>query len=589
MKFKNILLTIFIIFFAFACKWDIPKGPFYNLKNDEVLSPMDYFSNGFKDIDIIVFEATFPEDVSNEIASYHWDVKNIFGETVLESSEATFSTEYGMLPDEYVVILTIYNSDESFKRSFKKSFIVIETEKTNELKVLGFTDPENQDTGDSQNDRITKVNTGLKFSCEGPASKKVSLSVKCTYPSYEKNFPENPETIDDEGKAIITINETLADGIYQCQLIGKDSQGKDISSFPIFFTVDTTAPNLSWKNAGENLSFEYGTTDVIAYAIIKDENGDPGYVEFTATNFPQADLEKYKGFNPYMLGTQNISVTSTDVAGNVGNTITRGLTITKPLDSDLPVIKNGGFEASVGASARDSKESHFKSSDETNGIPYAENVGIANDWNIDAATALKVKNTTWTGEEEFTGEGPFRVDREQNKRSWYKYFVIAVRNDIKRTGDNSFWFSGWIQSPAVSWKYPHCYYNQFWGTIKQDSISIKEKVPYKLSTWVLIKSDKDKYIPDVIGKLAIKNGDSVGFSTDGDFEIDSTGEVVIDINKFDKDVWTEVSLNFIPMKDCDISIEFTKSKKEGNPLSTWGCDVFIDDITITYGTFSEVN
>ena len=525
-----LLLTTAFITIA-SCKWLVPTEPFDALINSEVIAPLAYMDSGINSQNSITLNATFPVEIKETIVSYKWEIQDIFGETILESSEESFSIN-SFNAEEYKVVLTITNKD-GYTRVFSKEFVVSNIAIDTEFTVTGINATD--DTGNSDSDNITSKNDSITVYGTGPADTEVSFKLINTSLSFSKEFTT---TTDTNGDATILLNNggALVDEIYEIYL-SKTADGEK-SSYPLYLTIDTIAPILEWKNTELATSIKFSDSPHAWNMIIANE---PIFDhKFNGTNYPTAT--ENEGFDPFITGAQILERTSYDRAGNLSNPINRTLTIDSPI---LAPLSNPGFNEGEGAPGRD----------------YAENVGSATGWEL--SLNVSYRRNGWYGSETKLGEGPFRV----NDSNWADYFYCTTSStptDASGNPGNYLWFSsnfdcGYCWVPAGTE-----FYAKTWGIAKQSDISVYKNVPYRFTAWMKNGSSNK---PTPSSGLQIEGPSEMFFSTDFDTLVfDQEGSVTKNALAPDEE-WEEIILDFVPDRNgtIDVIIEkYNNSNNNGN-------------------------
>ena len=525
-----LLLTTALITIASSCKWEVPTEPFDALINSEVIAPLAYMDSGINSQNSITLNATFPVEIKETIVSYKWEIQDIFGETILESSEESFSIN-SFNAEEYKVVLTITNKD-GYTRVFSKEFVVSNIAIDTEFTVTGINATD--DTGNSDSDNITSKNDSITVYGTGPADTEVSFKLINTSLSFSKEFTT---TTDTNGDATILLNNggALVDEIYEIYL-SKTADGEK-SSYPLYLTIDTIAPILEWKNTELATSIKFSDSPHAWNMIIANE---PIFDhKFNGTNYPTAT--ENEGFDPFITGAQVLERTSYDRAGNLSDSIARTLTIESPI---LQPLLNPGFNEGTGGVGRD----------------YDENKGIATGWELEVTVKciygiLSNSSSIHTN----IGEGPFRVD--ESPLNNYSYCTTSYNAEGDQTGDpgNYFWFSSNFNAGDDK------RYGKVWGTVRQSNISVYKNVPYRFKAYT---KNGDDHKPTPSSGLQIEGPSEMFFSTDFDTLVfDQEGSVIKNALASNED-WEEIIIDFVPNMSGSVDVILEKydnsDPEEGN-------------------------
>lgn len=294
--------------------------------------------------------------------------------------------------------------DAKFKRTFTFEFLISQPPSLSGLFVRSL--GPGQDTGYSKTDRITKFNKNLDIYGEtivnpditSDSATKVYITIsKLPGNSEIKRSPDLHYT--GEGSVANSLlwnwrcTDELTDGQWSVVLNMeyKDSNGDMVSSkseSSFILAIDTVAPQVCWdykldsgnliKNTTRDIDlpitdlieFDFGFPVDLEGDSLKDEkrrfkdwtsfslvdytqahpSGQSGADNiFTGTNFIAVQEGDYKGFSPYIAGTQEITVTAWDAAGNKAtNLIKRRVKIKDPVLKHN--FQNADFSAVEGAS-----------------------------------------------------------------------------------------------------------------------------------------------------------------------------------------------------------------------------------------------
>jgi hypothetical protein len=423
-KFILFLITFMLI----SCDFDVPQNPFLSLKNEEVTGPIAYLDNNIAQYNRLEFNATIPDDIQSLTAQYRWKIINIFDETIIESDKKQFSVESGLPAEEYKVILTIIDTNGN-KRSFSKEFTVTFHEVDGELILEKLSEAD--DTGIENTDAVTNKNSELTFFGSAPVDTEVTLKIINVFMDTTTTFAAN---VDAEGAVSVTTDAATVfdDGSYEVYLIRSSDSKK--SSMPLYLVIDTEAPVIEWASEEPSENFEFGD-DVSAFG--KTVSADIVFEYNRTGNF--ASLEELKTFDSFTAGTQNITITGLDNAGNESTPLTRSLTVNAPVVTEL--VKDGTFEhANEGELS-----SYWKIQIE--GFLFSTIIGRKSGWELGTVTSeaggkLQYEDSSWQGymlyndsdelvfKDSFSASGTLRwISRTKG----FAYQIVQVKKGITYT------------------------------------------------------------------------------------------------------------------------------------------------------------
>lgn len=441
-----LVMTLFLN----CSEWELPFNPFDDLIAEDVMK-ISRFDGLVSDLSILQgIAGNIPEEISPLVTVYKWEYKNLYNNewVIIENIGDDGIINFGpLVAEEYTLRLTIKTGeDEEFtrlnSRSFTRDFIVYQAAFVQNMQVLGIR--EDQDSGYSNEDCITQTNHDVEIIArvlndedldpEGTlplGDEVVSRGEGDAEPSdavyrfvikeigtanefqINQNVDGNPLTVDSTGTvtAVFTGNTggdslTIADGVYSIKLVDIADESK--ASQPLNLVIDNEKPLLSWRSkmegeadAGEGaLSAEVAwSSSLLAYDKISASNDT--FITNTRITKHTMPTDHYDAavlagslFDKHLSGDQLIEVTAEDYAGNIGNAISRTLTVSDPI---LPVITNGNFEACNGTWWDDLQPRlgrNFNLSDgsenftATEDISSGETRGIVNDWFVKARTSV---------------------------------------------------------------------------------------------------------------------------------------------------------------------------------------------------------
>lgn len=434
-KMRKYCLSIFfvtLILIFWGCKSLLPVDPFISIKNEEVLAKcVTLQSDGGFEGEEYDLTLVFTEDQKKTIKAVEWKLLNSLNDSLFSRIDTVavsekeeeriwpadyqFSISTGLLPIEtYRLIVAIYDDflkqddkvifrTAKFKRSFTFEFEIAAPPALSGIfvKSLG----EDQDTGYSKTDLITKVNKDLTFLGETKVDPDITSSSDTKVYFTVSKLPDgleskkSPVLSPSSGGGMLdnsllwswTCTDTLSDGRWSVvlHLDTVDKEGSPVSNMSessFILTIDTVVPEICWSyklEAGDVVKnkdnavdlpitdipvFDFGFPADLEGQSLKDEklrfarwaafactdssgayhsgvDGDPPL--YAGTNFDANQEGDYKGFDPYVAGTQEIVVSAWDAAGNKSsNTIKRRIRIKDPILRKNFV--NGSFSEAPG-------------------------------------------------------------------------------------------------------------------------------------------------------------------------------------------------------------------------------------------------
>ncbi|MBN2653045.1 MAG: hypothetical protein JXR63_11760 [Spirochaetales bacterium] len=319
----SLILTAFLNFNACDDDFEIPENPLTKLDTQEVIKPLNYLGNELSEASTLTFTCNLTEEIATTIKTYRWQILDVYGEEVLSSKEKNFTTKGKLKPEEYTVVLTIYDQNNN-SRSFSKKFTIKAREISPDLTMRNLNAA--QDTGKEDSDGITKINKELTFSGVSSPTTAVDLMITNLSADFTKNYEA---TTDGAGEFTITLptDLTLEDGNYDVYFISNEA-----SSNTVYLTIDTLPADVEWLNKDELPEIEYRDSIDIFKAIMTSEP------VFEQTEESSVDTTK--------VGVQEIAITTTDIAGNKSEAIQRQVQILPP---EGELVRDGGFENGSGS------------------------------------------------------------------------------------------------------------------------------------------------------------------------------------------------------------------------------------------------
>lgn len=594
---KKLLIAFLVPVLFFACKVELPEDPFAKLSRADVLKDFPNLDKGGVDGSSYNFPLVIPEEHKDKIQAISWSLVDSQGESVaskIDTVEETskvwpstynFSFETPKLGiEDYKLLVTLYDSfvkegdkyvfkEAKYKKSFVFEFFIEKPPISNDVTVVSL--GAGQDTGISDKDNVTKINTDLTF-CGETRFDAAIMDKPDTTVTFKL---EKIGTTDVVESAPLTAtateadnlkkwewknSDTMSDGKWSVSLVVKYKNGAgdevtatNLRSFIVI--IDTVKPELFWRyklkddgtldfNKDKDVALDVTKFFTVDFRLLKEKDGRmdidpgqkgnlikwvnyaftdgspislsgaPGAKYFAGTNFNEINdiTAEIQGFDPNVVGIQEVSLTAWDIAGNQADPIKRRLKVKEGLPK---AIENADFNAAQGLTGWDDADTKTNSGK-----------GAYTGWTSDIYVYRVNKNNKWGfkfDDAEIDNNSNMGRKNPVCHNLGYDDVWANCCYVLEDGGSRPLYFQRFEKITPSSW-WSDLWYTGTGGKVFQEGFYVHAGIKYKLKGQIAVSEPYESGKEGPLKDLAVLYVESM--ATDDDLKVTFSGGG--DYNKF---------------------------------------------------------